>query len=53
MKTFRYNIGDLLEQLRDKGVFDLEEVAYTILEKDGQLSILIKPECDPVTPKDL
>ena len=53
MKKFRYTIGDLLEQLRDKGVFDLEEVAYAILEKDGQLSILKKTECDPVTPKDL
>lgn len=53
MKKFRYTIGDLLEQLRDKGVFDLEEVAYAVLEKDGQLSILKKPESDPVTPKDL
>ena len=53
MKKFRYTIGDLLEQLRDKGIFDLEEVAYAVLEKDGQLSILKKPECNPVTPKDL
>lgn len=53
MKKFRYTIGDLLEQLRDKDVFDLEEVAYAVLEKDGQLSVLKKPEYIPVTPKDL
>jgi uncharacterized membrane protein YcaP (DUF421 family) len=53
MKKYRYTIGDLLEQLRDKGIFDLEEVAYAVLEKDGQLSILKKTECNPVTPKDL
>ena len=53
MKKFRYTIGDLLAQLRDKGVFDLDQVAYAVLEKDGQLSILKKTECDPVTPKDL
>jgi uncharacterized membrane protein YcaP (DUF421 family) len=53
MKKFRYTIGDLLSQLRDKGIFDLDEVAYAVLEKDGQLSILKKPECDFVTPKDL
>lgn len=53
MKKFRYTIGDLLEQLRDKGIFDLDEVAYAVLEKDGQLSILKKPKFDPVTPKDL
>ncbi|MGV8983271.1 DUF421 domain-containing protein [Clostridium sp.] len=53
MKNFRYTIGDLLSQLRDKGIFDLDQVAYAILEKDGQLSILKKPEYDPATPKDL
>jgi uncharacterized membrane protein YcaP (DUF421 family) len=53
MKKFRYTISDLLSQLRDKGVFNLDEVAYAVLEKDGQLSILKKPECDSVTPKDL
>ena len=53
MKKFRYTIADLLEQLRDKGVFDLDDIAYAVLEKNGQLSILKKPECDSVTPKDL
>jgi len=53
MKKFRYTIGDLLSQLRDKGIFDIDQVAFAILEKDGQLSILKKTECDPVTPKDL
>ena len=53
MKKFRYTISDLLAQLRDKGIFDLSEVAYGVLEKDGKLSILKKTEYDPLTPKDL
>ena len=53
MKKYRYTIGDLLAQLRDKGIFDLDQVAYAVLEKDGQLSILKKTENDPVSPKDL
>ena len=53
MKKFRYTIGDLLAQLRDKGIFDLDDVAFAVLEKDGQLSILKKTECDFVSPKDL
>jgi uncharacterized membrane protein YcaP (DUF421 family) len=53
IKKFRYTIGDLLSQLRDKDIFDIDDVAYAVLEKDGQLSILKKPECDFVTPKDL
>ena len=53
MKKYRYTISDLLAQLRDKGIFDLDQIAYAVLEKDGQLSVLKKTECDPVTPKDL
>jgi len=53
MKKFRYTIGDLLAQLRDKDIFDLADVDYAVLEKDGKLSVLKKPECEPVTPKDL
>jgi len=53
MRKFRYTIGDLLSQLRDKGIFDLDQVAYAILEKDGQLSILKKSEFESVMPKDL
>lgn len=53
MKKYRYTLADLLEQLRDKGIFDIGEVAYAILEKDGQLSILKKPEFDTPTRQDL
>lgn len=53
MKRMRFRLSDLLEQLRDKEVFDLKEVQFAILEKDGQLSVLKKPEYLPVTPKDM
>jgi uncharacterized membrane protein YcaP (DUF421 family) len=53
MKKARYRLGDLLEQLRDKDVFDLTQVAFAILEKDGQLSVLKKAQFQTVTPKDL
>ncbi|MCT8977653.1 DUF421 domain-containing protein [Clostridium sp. CX1] len=53
MKNKRYRLSDLLEQLREKGVFDLGEVDFAILEKDGQLSVLKKVEYQPVTPKDM
>jgi len=53
MKKYRYTIGDLLAQLRDKDIFDIDQVAYAVLEKDGKLSILKKSDCNPVTPKDL
>ncbi len=53
MRKARYRLSDLLEQLRDKGVFDLTQVAFAILEKDGQLSILKKSQFEPITPSDL
>ncbi|MEA4826395.1 MAG: DUF421 domain-containing protein [Clostridium sp.] len=53
MKKSRYRLGELLEQLRDKGVFDLTQVAFAVLEKDGQLSVLKKAQFQSVTPNDL
>lgn len=35
----RYNLDDLLSQLRDKGYRSIEEVEYAILESSGTLSI--------------
>ncbi|MFB0920409.1 MAG: DUF421 domain-containing protein [Oscillospiraceae bacterium] len=49
----KYNVGDLLMQLRDKGVFDISEVDYAILEPNGKLSVLKKPQFSPVTPAEI
>ncbi len=38
----RYNLDDLLTQLREKGVKSLEEVDYAILETSGKLSVFKK-----------
>ncbi len=53
MAKLRYTTSDLLEQLRDKGVFDLNKIGFAVLETNGQLSVLLKPEYQPVTPTDL
>lgn len=44
MKKLRYSTDDLLEALRQKGVFSIDDVQYAIAETDGSLSILLKPE---------
>lgn len=38
----RYNMEDLLTQLREKGVRSIEEVDYAILESSGNLSVFKK-----------
>ena len=53
MKKARYNMGDLLMQLRNKDVFNITEVEIAILEPDGKLSILKKTEFNMVTAGDM
>jgi len=53
MRRTRYTVGDLLEELRDKDVFDLNEVQFAVLETDGKLSVSLKPEYRPATVQDL
>ena len=49
----KFRISDIMELLRNKNVFDLSEVDFAIIESNGQLSVLKKPEYEPVTAKDL
>ncbi|SJZ94875.1 YetF domain-containing protein [Selenihalanaerobacter shriftii] len=53
MRKMRYRITDLLEQLRNKGVFNLSQVEFAILETNGKLSVLKKSQYQSVTPKDM
>ncbi|HBV86674.1 MAG TPA: DUF421 domain-containing protein [Desulfosporosinus sp.] len=53
LKKNRTNINELLTLLRDKNVFSVREVEYAVLEPNGSLSILRKPEFDTPTVKDL
>lgn len=53
LKNNRLNINDLLEELRLKGYYNLEDIEYAILETDGQTSIIPKSELEPATRRDL
>lgn len=44
MKKQRYNISDLLQQLRTSGIDNLEDVYYAILESNGALSVILKED---------
>ena len=49
----RFNINDLLEELRLKGYFNLSDIHYAILETSGALSILPKTAQAAATKEDL
>lgn len=53
MSRMRISMDELLSQLRLKGVGDLRDVDYAILEQSGQLSVLLKREKQPLTPEDM
>ena len=53
MKKVKFDLNDLLEECRNMGYFDISEIAYAIMEANGQLSILPKGEHKPVTVQDL
>lgn len=51
MRRLRMSTEDLFEELRQAGAFALEDVAYAIMETNGQLSVLKKSSADYLTPK--
>lgn len=51
LKKLRFTTNDLLAALRQKDVFNIEDVEYAIVETTGMLSVLLKPEKRTSTPK--
>ncbi len=53
MKRVRLTVLDLIELLRQSSVFDISEVAFAVLEVNGNLSVLRRSEFDSVQKKDM
>lgn len=53
LRSNRYNINDLLEELRLQGYYNIEDIEFAILETSGQLSIIPKTLLKAVTKQDL
>lgn len=53
MRSNRFTLDELIEELRGQGVTDLTTVKFAVLETNGQLSVLLYPNEQPATPKQL
>lgn len=53
LRKVKFDINDMLEEVRGAGYFDLSQVEYAVMEVNGDLSVLPKPEYRPLTPKDM
>ncbi len=53
LKKLRYSIDNVQMYLREKGIFDINEVEFAIAEDSGNISILRKSQFQPLTPSDM
>ena len=53
LRKERFTINELQERLRGDDIFDIADVEYAILETNGEISVIIKPEKRNVTIEDM
>ena len=53
MKKLKITLDTLNQELREKDIFNIQEVQHAVLELNGNISVLRLPEYMPVTRKDL
>ncbi|MCI5592591.1 MAG: DUF421 domain-containing protein [Oscillospiraceae bacterium] len=49
LKKLRFTGDDILDQLRQKDIFDINEVQYAVIETNGSLSVMKNPENETPT----
>lgn len=52
LKELNMTLDDLMELMRGCSVFDLSDIAYAIIETNGNLCVIKKPEAEPPTRND-
>ncbi|QFT88297.1 hypothetical protein FIU87_06555 [Bacillus sp. THAF10] len=52
MKKISYSIDNILQMLREKGIFRAEDVHFALVEANGELSVQLKPGKDTVKLED-
>lgn len=53
LRKIRVSFEAMLSELRNQGVFNIEDVEYAVFEPNGKLSVQKKSQKQPVTPSDL
>jgi uncharacterized membrane protein YcaP (DUF421 family) len=53
LRRLKYSVDTILTMLREKDVFDLNEVEFAVIESTGQISVLKKSQYQPITAKEI
>lgn len=48
MRRLRFSTSDIIDTLRNQGIFDISEVKTAIVEANGKLSVMKKDEANPI-----
>ena len=51
LKKLRFTVNDILAALRQKDIFDINDVQYGVVETNGTFSVLLKPQKRNSTPE--
>ena len=52
LKKVKYDINDFLSDCRQAGYFNVNDIAYAVMEHNGKISFLPYPDKRPCTPSD-
>ncbi|CAG9620470.1 DUF421 domain-containing protein [Sutcliffiella rhizosphaerae] len=53
LRKEKYTIDEFLEQIRKKNIFSVDDIEFSALESNGDLSVMLKKEKQPATYGDL
>ncbi len=53
LREMRFTLDDLVDALRQRGFFNIDEIEDAVVETNGSISVLPKAEHRPLTPKDM
>lgn len=53
LRRLRFTIDDLVDALRQQDAFDISQVENAVVEANGSLSVQLKTEYSPLTPKQM
>lgn len=53
LKKLRFNLSDLMEELRISGYLNISDIEFAIMETSGKLSIIPKSDKTPISRKDM
>ncbi|WP_067929991.1 DUF421 domain-containing protein [Alicyclobacillus kakegawensis] len=53
LKRSNLSQEEMLLLLREKDIFDVSDVEYAVFENNGKVSVMKKPDLNPLTPRDI